>query len=196
MSKIKVGELRETLKQNQKDNVKVAEYNGLQIEIKQYIPFQKKINLVGTMVESATNREDGLHIIDGNTLDLAFKVLLVEEYSNITLPKDYMEAYDLLVSSELYDFIYESIPHSELLDMQTALNNHIQAKQDEYEQKNTVQYIVKDLLSGLIDKMPSKDEAEEFIKMASKEIEGFDPNKMEFVKDFLAKTSGENNERN
>lgn len=192
MATIKVKELREALKQNQKDNIKVVDYNGLQIEIKQYIPFQKKINLVATMVESTINRDNGLHIINGNTLDLAFKVLLVGEYTNITLPKDYMESYDLLVSSGLYDFIYENIPNNELLDVQMALNNHIDTERDEYEQKNTIQYIVKDLLSGLIDKLPSKDEAEEFIKMASKEIEGFDPDKMEFVKQFLAKTSGEN----
>ena len=34
MANIKVKELREILKQNQKDNIKVAEYNGLQIENK------------------------------------------------------------------------------------------------------------------------------------------------------------------
>lgn len=196
MANIKVKELREALKQNQKDNIKVADYNGLQIEIKQYIPFQKKINLVATMVESTINRDNGLHIINGNTLDLAFKVFLVGEYANITLPKDYMESYDLLVSSGLYDFIYENIPHNELLDLQTALNNHIDAERDEYEQKNTIQYIIKDLLSGLIDKLPNEEGIAKMIDEAKKTMDGFSPDKMEFVKEFLAKTSGENNERN
>lgn len=191
MSKIKVKELREVLKQNQKDNIKVVDYNGLKIEIKQYIPFQEKINLVATMVESTINRDNGLHIINGNTLDLAFKVLLVGEYSNITLPKDYMESYDLLVSSGLYEFIYENIPHNELLDIQMALNNHIDAERDEYEQKNTIQYIIKDLLGGLIDKIPSEEKLNEIIANVKNEISTFDPNKMEFIQDFIKANKGE-----
>lgn len=185
MSKILVKELRETLKQNQRENIKVVDYNGLSLEIKQYLTISEKLTLIKSIFESAIDRDNGLHILNKNSLDIAYKVLLVQTYvPNLTLPKNVIESYDMLYESGLYDFIYENIPSDELIDIEIALNNHIDAEKDEYEQKNTIQYIIKDLLNGLIDKLPSKEEAEEFVKMASKEIEGFDKDKLNFLKDF------------
>ena len=192
MAKIKVKELKNAVELNKTEKIKLIHFDSLEIEVLQTTTFQEKINLVATMFESAIDRDNGLHILNYNSLDLAYKVLLVEKYTNLTLPKDYLQSYDMLVSSGIYTKIYESIPVKELSDLNMVLENYIDTERDKYEQKNTIQHIVKDLLSGLIDKLPSKDEAEEFIKMASKEIEGFDPEKMEFVKQFLAKTSGEN----
>ena len=192
MAKIKVKELKNAVELNKTEKIKLIHFDSLEIEVLQTTTFQEKINLVATIFESAIDRDNGLHILNYNSLDLAYKVLLVEKYTNLTLPKDYLQSYDMLVSSGIYNKIYESIPVKELSDLNMVLENYIDTERDKYEQKNTIQHIVKDLLSGLIDKLPSKDEAEEFIKMASKEIEGFDPEKMEFVKQFLAKTSGEN----
>jgi len=190
MSKTTVKQLREILKQNKKENIK-AEYNGLLLEIRQYLPITEKITLIKSIFESAIDRDNGLHILNKNSLDIAYRILLVQTYvPNLTLPKNTIEAYDLLCESGLYDFIYENIPTTELIDIEVGLKNHIETERDEYEQRNTIQYIIKDLLSGLIDKLPSKEEAEEFVKMASKEIEGFDPNKMEFVKSFLNWNNG------
>ncbi|MDD4780936.1 MAG: hypothetical protein PHT02_10120 [Tissierellia bacterium] len=192
MAKIKVKELKNAVELNKTEKIKLIHFDSLEIEVLQTTTFQEKINLVATIFESAIDRDNGLHILNYNSLDLAYKVLLVEKYTNLTLPKDYLQSYDMLVSSEIYNKIYESIPVKELSDLNMVLENYIDTERDKYEQTSTIQHIVKDLLSGLIDKLPSKDEAEEFIKMASKEIEGFDPEKMEFVKQFLAKTSGEN----
>lgn len=192
MAKIKVKELKNAVELNKTEKIKLIHFDSLEIEVLQSTTFQEKINLVATMFESAIDRDNGLHILNYNSLDLAYKVLLVEKYTNLTLPKDYLQSYDMLVSSGIYNKIYESIPVKELSDLNMVLENYIDTERDKYEQTSTIQHIVKDLLSGLIDKLPSKDEAEEFIKMASKEIEGFDPEKMEFVKQFLAKTSGEN----
>lgn len=192
MAKIKVKELKNAVELNKTEKIKLIHFDSLEIEVLQTTTFQEKINLVATIFESAIDRDNGLHILNYNSLDLAYKVLLVEKYTNLTLPKDYLQSYDMLVSSGIYNKIYESIPVKELSDLNMVLENYIDTERDKYEQTSTIQHIVKDLLSGLIDKLPSKDEAEEFIKMASKEIEGFDPEKMEFVKQFLAKTSGEN----
>lgn len=192
MAKIKVKELKNAVELNKTEKIKLIHFDSLEIEVLQSTTFQEKINLVATMFESAIDRDNGLHILNYNSLDLAYKVLLVEKYTNLTLPKDYLQSYDMLVSSGIYTKIYESIPVKELSDLNMVLENYIDTERDEYEQKNSIQYIVKDLLGGLINKLPSKDEAEEFIKMASKEIEGFDPQKLQFVKDFIAMNKGEN----
>lgn len=190
MAKIKITELKNAVKLNEKEEIKVIPFNGLEIEIKTYIPFQEKINLVGTIFESAINRDNGFHILNGNSLNLAFRVLLVEKYTNLTLPKNIVETYDMLTSSGLFDLIYEAIPTKELSEIRMALDNYIDAERDEYEQKNTIKYIIKDFISSL----PSKEETEALIKSAKEEFSNFDPNKLEFVKEFLAKTSGEKGE--
>ena len=190
MAKILVKELRNAVKLNENETIKTIPFNGLFIEIKTYIPFQEKINLVGTMFESAINRDNGLHILNGNSLNLAFRVLLVEKYTNLTLSKNIVETYDMLTSSGLFDLIYEAIPTKELSEIRMALDNYIDAERDKYEQTNTIKYIIKDFINNL----PTKEETEELIKTAKEEFSKFDPNKLEFVKEFLAKTSSEKSE--
>src|SRR5690606_1246698 len=120
-----------------------------------------------------------------------FRVLLVKEYTNLTLPKDYMESYDMLVSSGLYYTIYEHIPENERRDLRMALNNHIEAMRDEYEQKNTIQYIIKDGLNKLIEKVPDEEGMKEFIKNASNELNNMNPENLKFVQEFLRFNKGE-----
>lgn len=182
MAKILVKELKEAIKSNGNTNIKTIQFNGLEINILTYIPIQEKINLVASMFESAIDRDNGLHILNGNSLDIAFKVLLVEKYTNLTLPKDIIQTYDLLVSSGLYYKIYENIPEREVLDLRIALNNHIEAMRDEYEQKNTVQYIIKDGLNKLIEKTPNETQLKELIANAKEEFANLDVDKMNFLK--------------
>lgn len=208
MAKIKVGELKKAVKLEQENKEKVSQisFNGLIIDVKNYLTITEKITLVKSIYESAVDTDNGLHIVDRNSLDIAFKIFVTETYTNLTLPQvkgedgklitDIIGSYDMLIESGLFQLIYNAIPKNEMWNLEEALENHIQAKQDEYEQKNTIQYIVKDLLSGLIDKIPNEEGMAKMIAEAKKTIDGFEPDKMEFVKEFLAKTSGENDERN
>lgn len=208
MSKIKIGELKKAVKLEQENKEKVSQisFNGLIIDVKNYLTITEKITLVKSIYESAVDTDNGLHIVDRNSLDIAFKIFVTETYTNLTLPQvkgedgklitDIIGSYDMLIESGLFQLIYNAIPKNEMWNLEEALENHIQAKQDEYEQKNTIQYIVKDLLSGLIDKIPNEEGMAKMIAEAKKTIDEFEPDKMEFVKEFLAKTSGENDERN
>ncbi len=182
MAKIKVGELRDTIKSMDIKSEKAINFNGLEISIKQYIPIAEKLTLIKSIFESAIDRENGLHILNGNSLDIAFRVLLVEKYTNLTLPKNIIESYDILVSSGLYDTIYENIPVTELSDINMALNNHIDAERDEYDQKNTIQYIIKDGLNKLIEKTPNETQLKELIANAKEEFSNLDIDKMNFLK--------------
>ncbi len=192
MSKIKVGELREVLKEleSKQVGVETVDFHGLSISIKQFIPIQEKINLVASIFESSIDRSGDLHILDGNKLDIAYKTLVVGEYSNLTLPKNTLESYDMLCESGLFDVIYDAIPLDERLLLESVLDKYIDAERDEYEQRNTIQYIVKDLLQKLINKIPDGVELEELVKNASEEFSKFDPDKMEFLKSAMDWNSG------
>ena len=192
MAKIKINELKNAVKLSEDKSIKSIIFNGLEIEVLQQTNLQDKINLVGTIFESAINRDNGLHILNHNSLNLAFRILLVEKYSNLTLPKDYMQSYDLLTSSGLYDLIYESIPVKELSDLNVVLENYIETERDEYEQKNSIQYIIKDGLNKLIEKIPNEDGMKEFIKNASNELNNLNPENLKFVQEFMKLNKGEN----
>ena len=153
MANIKIGELREVLKQNKKDNIIEIDYKGLPLEIKAYLPIQEKLSLVASIFESAIGRDNGLHILNDNKLDIAFKVLLVQTYSNLTLPRNIIESYDMLVSSGLYDFIYDNIPTEERNRLEMALDNHINAERDEYEQNLKLEKVIKDGIDGLLTRL-------------------------------------------
>lgn len=153
MANIKIGELRETLKNNKKEDIKEVDYHGLKLEIKQFITVQEKINLVASAFESAIDRENGLHLINYNNLDVAYKIFVVQKYTNITLPKDSIQAYDLLCESGLYDFIYNNIPTEEKVRLEVALDNHINAERDKYEQNLKLEKIIKDGINGLLTRL-------------------------------------------
>lgn len=192
MAKILVSELRETLKElkSQQGDTKVIDFQGLKLEVKQFLSIQEKINLVASIFESSIDRSGGLHILDGNKLDIAYKNLVVGEYSNLTLPKNTIESYDMLCESGLFDVIYEGIPIDERLLLENVLDNYIDAEKDEYDQRNTIQYIVKDLLQKLMNKIPDGVELEKLVKNASEEFANFDPDKMEFLKSAMDWNSG------
>lgn len=189
MSKILVNDLKELVKQL--SQTVAIPFNSFSIEVKTYLPITEKINLVSSIYQSAVDEDDNLSIINYNALDIAYKVLVTKAYSDVSLPKDTVQAYNILVQTSLYDKIYESIPLEERLELETVFDNYIDEKKERYERENTLPNIVKNILSGLVDKLPSMDEAKKFIEDASKQIEGFDPAKMEFVNEFLRMNKGE-----
>ena len=193
MSKIKVGELRETLKEleSKQVGVETIDFHGLSISVQQFLPIQDKINLVASIFDSAIDRSEGLHILDGNKLDIAYKVLVVGEYTNITLPKDTVVSYDMLCGSGLFDVVYNVIPLDERLLLESVLDNYIDVERDEYEQSNTIQYIVKEILQSLINKIPDETELEKIMSNAKEELAKFDPQKLKYVNDFMAMNKGE-----
>lgn len=150
MSKILVGDLRNALSLNESPQNVEIEYNGLEILVKQYLSIQKKINLVSSVYYSSIDIEDELQIVNYNSIEIAFRRLVVEEYTNLTLPKGVSETYDLLTSSGLYDTIYQTIPKTEREDLKTILENYIKGQQDRYERENTVETIVKEGIRSLV----------------------------------------------
>ena len=195
MSKITAKDLKEMVKELPK--IQTIQFNEFSIDVKQHLSILEKVKLISSIYQSAINEDDTLQVINYNSLNIAYKVLVAKEYSDISLPKDTIQAYDILVQTGLYDKIYyDAIPLEERVELENTFDSYIDEKKERYERENALPNIVKNILSGFVEKLPSLDEAKKFIEDASKQIEGFDPNKMKFVNEFLAKTSGENNERN
>jgi len=165
---LKLHEVTKEVKKILGDNVKVVNFHGTDIEVKQYLPIIEKVGLVSAVYNSAKYEDTDLKIISENTLDIAFKNLLVETYTNLTLSKNPIESYDMLVNSGLYDVVCDNIPEKELLDLQQVLDNHIITKQNEFEQSMKLEYIIKNAIDNLLFKLedfvnsiPSNEEIKE-----------------------------------
>ncbi|HSH53011.1 MAG TPA: hypothetical protein VK982_14895 [Bacteroidales bacterium] len=189
MAKIKVGELRKLQKELVED-IKTIEFNNLKIEIKQYLPIEEKIILASTIYKSCVDDEGEILAMNETTRDILTTYLITQYYTNLTLPQNYLEGYDLLVSTGLYDVIEESII-DEVNRVEEIVDNMAMKEIVEYEQKNRLRYVVKETLNELIEKIPTADEAKKFVEETSKEIENFEPEKLQFIQDFLKANSGE-----
>lgn len=193
MAKVKLGDLREIEKDFNKNNIKTITYGGeFEIEIKQYIPISDKVSMAKSIFDSAINRDSDLFILDRNYLDIAYRVIVVQNYTNLRLPKDSVEAYDLLNKIGLYQFIEESIPTSELTDLTTILENIISKEKDIYEQNNNVINVIKNTINNLMENLPDEDKMNEIMSSIKDNMDGFDLGKLNFIQDALKFNKGEN----
>lgn len=188
MANIKVGELRGLQKEFVKD-IETINFHGLEIEVKQYLPIEDKIVLASIIYKSSVNVENEKLVMDETRRDILTTYLITQYYTNLTLPKDYFEGYDVLISLGLYDVIKENIT-DEINRVEEIVDNMAMQELVKYEQENSIQYIIKDMLNQLIEKIPTSDEAKKFVEEASKEINNFDPDKLKFIKDFMDKNNG------
>ena len=178
------------------DNVKVVDFHGTDIKIKQYLPIQDKIDLVGTAYISGIKFEDDLEIIDNCNIMVAFRLLLAGAYTNIKFNNN-LRNYDLLIESGLYDVIRENIPVNELTDLEEMLYYVVADGETESKQRNSIPFIIKSFANKIATFFSDEKSVDKFIKKmdkavarAKKEIDGFEPDKLKFVKDFMEVNSG------
>ena len=166
MSKIKVGELKELNKQVV-DIKEVRIFNNPDsvIEVKQYIPILDKIGFTSGIAKGCINREDGLFIVNNSSKKIAFSNAIIENYTNLTLPKvegeSGIEAFDLISRSGILDVVLENIPEKELSTLHELLENKITEERDKYNQENRLENIIKKGVDGLLytlENLPSIEE--------------------------------------
>lgn len=103
------------LKVNQE--VKVINFNGQEIEVKQYLPVNDKLELIGNVInkESASDANNFANPIKIRMF-IALEVLY--NYTNLNITdkqkEDEQKLYDVIVSSGLFAAIQEAIPQDEL----------------------------------------------------------------------------------
>lgn len=123
-------------------NTKQVDYmwNGQKIEILQYLPVEKKLEIIGYIINESVDLK-GYYA--PYRLDLFMTIAVVQNYTNITFTEkqkdDLGKLYDLLVSSGLYEEIKNRIPKSEIEYIQENITKTIHSI---YEYKNSVLGII------------------------------------------------------
>lgn len=97
------------------DSVTILKFNDQDIEIKQYLPSNEKLNMIGTIINESA---DDLKFYNVGKLEIFKTIEIIKHYTNISFTDkqlgDTPKLYDLLVSSNLADEIINNIPEVEI----------------------------------------------------------------------------------
>ena len=115
-------------------------WNEQKIEIAQYIPLEKKLEIISYVVNESIDLK-GYYA--PYRIDLFMTIAIVQNYTNITFTEKQQEdlgkLYDLLVSSGLFVEIKNRIPANEIDYLQSNIEKTIHSI---YEYKNSVLGII------------------------------------------------------
>lgn len=99
-----------------KDTVETMDFNGQNIEIKQYLPVAEKLDMISWVINQSA---DDLKFYNVGKLDIFKNIALAQHYTNINFTDkqldDVSKLYDMLISSGLMSQILELIPDEEYL---------------------------------------------------------------------------------
>ena len=108
MATNKVGLTKLGLKKN--TNLTTIEWNGQVIEIKEYLPIQEKLDLIGRIVNQSL---DDNNFVNPARLQIFMTLELLYTYTNINFTEkqkeDFLNLYDLFISNGLWKIIYEKL---------------------------------------------------------------------------------------
>ena len=122
------------LKVNQ--DVKNIEFNEQNIEVKQYLPINEKLELISSVINSAADENNFSNPVKENVF-LTLEILY--HYTNINFTdkqkEDPIKLYDLVVSSGLVNKVTDLIPEEELDEV---INGVAQSVKAIYAYRNSV----------------------------------------------------------
>lgn len=157
--------------------IKTVEFNGQQIEVKQYLPIQEKLELISRVLNLAHDQDNNFSNPVKASVFTTLEILYA--YTNISFidkqKEDSAKLFDLVDGSGLVDIIFEAIPAYELNIIEDGVNKTIKAY---YKYKNSI--------LGLLDTMKVDYDNVNF-DMANMQEEFQNPEMMGFLKDVLTR---------
>lgn len=117
------------------NNINIIEFNGQKIEIKQYLSINDKANLASNVL-NYTIGNGTTRFINPLQVEVYTLLQMVEKYTNINFTdkqrEDPAKLYDLIVSSGLWNLIFEKIDQTEYNAMINYINKSVKAFYDYY----------------------------------------------------------------
>lgn len=105
-------------------DTKIINFNDCEIEVKQYLPIAKKLELINSVVNDCLENNPNYYIPPVVSAKLIQNI--IEYYTNITFTQkqkeDLDKLYDICYSGGLISCIIEAIPNEEYDTLKTLLN--------------------------------------------------------------------------
>lgn len=170
----KIGLTKLGLKVN--DEIKTVTFNEQEIEVKQYLGVQDKLELISNVINLSADDNNFANPIKVNVYTT---LEVIEKYTNINFTEKQKEnpvkLYDMLVSSGLSKIIFDNIPEDEYGWLMDCVIKSVKAV---YKYKNSALGLIETITT---DYSGVNLEATEIQKALA------DPNNMAFLKDVLTK---------
>ena len=94
---------------------KELEWGEQKIEIKQYLPIEKKLEFIGDVLNAAA---DDNRFYSQGKVDMFFAINVIEKYTNLSITdkqkENFIKLYDEIKASGFYDEIVNLIPEGEV----------------------------------------------------------------------------------
>ena len=94
-----------------KNDIKTIVIGEQEIDVKQYLPIQKKLELISNVLN---NSHDDNNFANPIKVDVFFKLEIMYNYTNMTFTdrqkEDFIKTYDLLEENGVFDLVREAIP--------------------------------------------------------------------------------------
>ena len=162
------------LKKN--EEIEILHINEQDIEVKQYLPINEKLELISSVINSAADENNFSNPVKENVF-LTLEILY--HYTNINFTdkqkEDPVKLYDLVVSSGLVNKVTDLIPEEELDEV---INGLAQSVKSIYSYRNSVLGILESI---------SKDYSNLDLDAAEIQQKLADPENMAFLKQVLTK---------
>ena len=156
--------------------VKIVEFNGQNIEVKQYLPVNEKFEVISNIINRSA---DDNNFANPLKVEIFTTLEIISAYTNISFTEkqkeDPSKLFDLVVSSGLYKEIICAIPHTEIESLQCYINSTIDAV---YKYRNSIMGLLENITT---DYSNLNLEATEIQKKLA------DPNNMQLLRDVLTK---------
>lgn len=166
MSKIKVKDLKDYATSVEAKDA-LIEVGGMEIELKQQTTLLEKVAFAAKVYNASVSLDDGKHLISRAMYKVLYVRTFIESYTNLTLPKDSLEGYDLVVNSGLFEQLYNSVRKTEVEGLEKTVLDYIEEKEDEFKQDNSTEKIIGRMLDGINEMIPSSDQMSEMFSNLS-----------------------------
>lgn len=171
---IKVGELRDIGKEKQLN--KKLDFEGYELELKPYISVFKKLEIIQTAYLSTISEDTD--VVNKPLFNVILDVGIVDAYTNVNMPKDITEAYDLIVSTGLLELVRSELA-DEIERLEILKCEYLSTQEAEKEAERDIKGMIVKFLKEIDKHAPSPEELEALSK-ALKDVEG-----SEFIKSTL-----------
>ena len=103
------------LKLTPKETIKTFVWNEQEIEVKQYISIQDKLNMISEVLNLAA---DDNKFYNPGKLDMFFALKTIDYYTNLSITdkqkENFIKLYDNFISSGFYTEVFKTIPEDEI----------------------------------------------------------------------------------
>ena len=122
-NKISISAIEDVMKQEYPVQIKTKEWHGLDLEIKTKLTLEEALLFVNTVVNSCFDTNTSAYTPEAK--DFAIRSLVVELYSNVSLPQNLSRRYDILYRTDIYNTVLLEVNLEQHYTLIGAINERV-----------------------------------------------------------------------